>query len=102
MLRPAQSRPRLIQVDAPVKANDLSTCIGHELQQRARSRAEVDAWDVWQTGRAQAVEELAHVRLNEARVLTRTERADPAIEDLDGLRARRDLPAREPQNNRGQ
>ena len=80
-----------------VDADDVAAGVGHQLEECARSRAEVDRRDVHE-----GVEDPLHVWLDERGVVGRPEPADPAVEDLDDVRTRLDLGPEIGDDHRGQ
>src|SRR5581483_4266961 len=79
----AQARPCLGKRNAPVYAKHIAACISHELEQRRRTGAEMNARDICSRKR---VKDFFSVRENKCCVIRRSERADPTIKELNCLR----------------
>ncbi len=84
----ADVHPRLVDIDAPVDADDIAAGGVQFAEKSARTRTEVNNGNA---GGANAFDQSARIGLNEADVIFGAERAHPAIEDLNGARAGADL-----------
>src|SRR5437588_1741063 len=83
----AETRPSLVEADAPVEADNVAARLLHQLKKSGSARAEVYDGDA----ACDVPYDLARVRQNVFAVVVGAECADPGVEDLDGLRARFDL-----------
>ena len=81
--------PMLVERQPPVEADDVPAGLGEVGEDRGRP---MPKWMSGTPGRP-AVEDRARVRQRELAVVAAAERADPRVEDLDGLRAGFDLRA---------
>ena len=79
----ADLRPAAVERDPPVEADHVAAGLGHRAQQRRRAGAEVDRRHV------DRGEDPRRVRRDELLVVRRRERADPRVEELDHVGARR-------------
>src|SRR5690349_10101461 len=80
--------PRFIEVDAPINADNISSCLNHRFQQRCRAGPEVDRG---RAGLFHRVEDALSIGQHETAIDARAERANPAIKELDYIRSCLDL-----------
>src|SRR6266508_4658619 len=81
----ADRNPSAVQRDAPVDADHVAAGLPECVQEPRRSGPEVDRRDA---RLANSAEDLSGVRLRALTVVPRTQRARPAVEQLEGLRTR--------------
>src|SRR5215471_10450850 len=94
----ADHRPGLIEVNPPVYTDHVSTGFAHLAQNGRRPSAKVNHGHAFPL---EAVKDQLYVRLHIFGIVAGRETADPAVEELDGLRARTDLPSEIPGHDAG-
>src|SRR5262245_11866495 len=83
----ANALPRRVEVGTPVEPDNGSAGRADQLEHPAGAGGEMNYWN-W---RVKLAEQDAHVRLHVGTVVVRRQAAYPAVEDLNGLRARMNL-----------